>query len=214
MGYLDELEELSSIMKTTEDLNYAQRIIMIEMIEDKVEQEQLSDDYFIRFYEVVTEKQLGFDYAGILDSSIYSSASDEAKACLTVFPKFKTIQANSSLLSWIVNALKFTDHLALHYIQNILKEPPYSDPNNGIERSRYIQINHAKNRAHVAGRILNNLYDQRNKLEHRTIKDPNNPEKQKIIAPNFNKARKKIISDYPKALLSFEVAFNEFYQKI
>lgn len=212
MGYIEELEELSSIVRKSEDFNLGQRMIMLDLIENKKTQELQSDDFFIRFHEDTTKESLDINYESILGKNTYNFASQEAEACLNVCNVFSNLKANSTLLSWVVNALKFTDLIALHYIQNVLNEAPVNDPNNGTERSRYIQINKAQNRAHVAGRILNNLYDQRNKLEHRTIKDPSNPDNQIILNPDYNKARKKIWKDYPRALNSFKTAFSEHYQ--
>lgn len=211
MGYIEELEELYSVVAKSEDFNLAQRLMMLDLIENRKKEEQHSDDPFVRFYEDVSKEELNFDYRASLGEESYSAASQEAQACINVFNSFDDIKANSSLLSWIVNALKFTDLIALHYIQDILQEDPINDPNNGVERSRYIQINKAKNRAHVAGSILNNLFDQRNKLEHRTKKNPNDSSKQIILKPDYNKARKKIAKDYPKALLSFKIAYIEHY---
>lgn len=212
MGYIKELEELFYLVTKSEDFNIGQRVMMLELIENRKKKELQSDDFFIRFHEDVTKEDLNFDYETSLGEENYDAASQEAEACINVFASFEEIKANSSLLSWVVNALKFTDILALQYIQDILKEEPINHPDNGVERSRYIQINKAKNRAHVAGRILNNLYDQRNKLEHRTKKDPNDSSKQIILKPDYNKARKKIIKDYPKALKSFKTAYKEHYE--
>jgi hypothetical protein len=75
-----------------------------------------------------------------------------------------------------------------------------------------VQINSREYSAHVAGRIMNNLYEQRNKLEHRYMKDPNDEEKKILLKPDFGKARKRIQNDFPKALLSFRKAYKEYYE--
>lgn len=213
MSYLKELEELLTIVTRSEDFNYGQRIIMLEIIDSKIEVEKYSDDYFIRFFEDVINQKIAFDFKSALSDEYYKSASEEAEACIKIFSKFSEMKDNSLILPWIITALKYTDKLALHYIQEILKEDPIKINEHGTERSRYIQINKGKNVAHVAGQMLNNLYEQRNKLEHRTSKDPNNPGKQIILSPNYNKAKKKIQIDYPKALISFRNAYNEYYKK-
>lgn len=212
MSYLKELEELSKVVTCSEDFNYGQRMIMLEMIESKIVDEKSSDDYFVRFFEDIINQEIIFDFKSVLSENSYNSASEEAEACINIFSKFSEMKNNSSILPWIITALKYTDQLVLHYIQEILKEAHVKDEENGIERSRYIQINKSKYTAHVAGLALNNLYDQRNKLEHRTLKDPKNEGKQIILNPDYSKAKKKIQKDYPKALMSFRKAYIEHYK--
>lgn len=211
MSYLEELEELSKVATKSEDFNYGQRMIMLEIIESKIADEKSSDDYFVRFFEDILNQEINFDFKSVLSEDSYNSASEDAHACINIFSKFSEMRKNSSILPWIITALKYTDQLVLHYIQEILKEDPIKHDDHGIERSRYIQINKSKYTAHVAGQVLNNLYEQRNKLEHRTLKDPMNVRKQIILNPDYSKARKKIQNDYPKALVSFRKAYIEHY---
>ncbi|REE26004.1 hypothetical protein DFQ09_102596 [Winogradskyella pacifica] len=212
MSYLKELEELSQMNMANEDYNYAQRMIMVEMIQEKIIEEKSSDDYFIRFFEDVIKKEIDFDFKSVLSQGVYKSASEEAEACINVFPRLSEMKSNRSVLSWLVTALKYTDQLVLHYIQNVLNINPIKHNDHGVERSMYIQINTSEYSAHVAGSLLNNLYEQRNKLEHRYIKDPKNEDKKILLNPDFGKARKKIQSSFPKALLSFKKAYKEHYE--
>jgi hypothetical protein len=50
----------------------------------------------------------------------------------------------------------------------------------------------------VAGAILKELYDYRNKLEHRTIVHPDG--KQELIAPQRNLVRQFVVKHYPDVL--------------
>ena len=212
MGYLDSLKEIQQIAISSEDFNFAQRAILIDLIIKEIKEEEASDDLFVRFFEDVTGEKIEFNFKNVLSEISYLSASDEAEACMKIFPIFRRMTANSSVLSWLVNALKYTDELVLHYIQEILKIEPVKYLDHGKERSRYIQINKNDYRAHVAGSVLENLYAQRNKLEHRTEKDPITG-KQVIYPPDFAKALKKIQSTFPKALQSFQKAYIEYYNK-
>lgn len=212
MSYLKELEELSRMNMANEDYNYAQRMIMLGMIEEKIIEEKSSDDYFIRFFEDVINSEINFDFKAALSDDAYNSAREDAEACIKIFPRFSEMKSNRSVLSWIITALKYTDQLVLHYIQNVLNVNPIKHSDHGIERSMYVQINSREYSAHVAGRVMNNLYEQRNTLEHRYIKDPNNEEKRILLNPDFGKARKKIQNDFPKALLSFRKAYKEHYE--
>lgn len=212
MSYLAELYELSKTVTKSEEFNLGQRAIMLEMIDSRITEEEASDDYFIRFFEDVVDESIGFDFKSVLSDSTYESASQEAQACIGIFPEFAKMEATSSVLPWIITALKYTDQIVLHYIQDILNKKPVTAEGVGVERSRYIQIKE-KNQctAYVAGQVLDLLYDQRNKLEHRSIKDPKDESKQIIVVPNYLKAKRKIQKGYPKALKSFRKAYIEHY---
>lgn len=212
MSYLEELEELSQMNMRNEEYNYAQRMIMVGMIEEKIIEEKSSDDYFIRFFEDVINNEIDFDFKSALSKDAYNSASEDAEACINIFPRLSEMKSNRSVHSWIVTALKYTDQLVLHYIQNILNINPIKDPDHGVESSMYLQINKKEYSAYVAGSLLFNLYEQRNKLEHRYIKDPKNEENKILLNPDFGKARRKIKDSFPKALLSFRKAYKEHYE--
>lgn len=124
-----------------------------------------------------------------LTNEVYELAKGDATNCTGVANSINKLEEKPSLYIWLQNALKITDHLALHYLQNIINEVPTRQNDAGVERSRYIQINQRKNDAEKAGRILDKLYEWRNKLEHRYANVPNEPDKQKIIAPNYKEPK-------------------------
>ena len=103
------------------------------------------------------------------------------------------------IAAWLPNALKFVDNIVLHYIQDCCNEIPKSYPKAGIEKARYIQlIENENNIVSSAGAKLKELYDLRNKLEHRTKKHLNG--KQTIIQPQKNKVRFVAKKLYPNVL--------------
>jgi hypothetical protein len=212
MGYIEELEELSQMNMQNEEYNYAQRMIMLNIIHKEILEAQASDDYFIRFFEDVVNGDIDFDFKSALSEDAYNSASEEAEACIHIFPRISEMKANRSVLSWILTALKYTDQLVLHYIQEILKINLVKHPDHGTERSMYIQINSGEYSAQVAGNLLNNLYEQRNKLVHRLGKDPKDEEKKILIKPDLKKAKQLIHSNFPRALKSFRKAYKENYE--
>jgi|GEM_PF-1916880 len=212
MAYIDELQDLINAVNGAEDaFNFGQRGIMLDLINKEIEQEEVNDDVFVEFYEDVIKSGLDFDFSAVLDPVEYTAASTCATACFVIFHRFSELEANSSLLGWLSEAIKFTDHLVLHYIQTIRNEAPVRHPDYGIERSRYVQVNNGKYDAQVAGNCMNNLYERRNELEHRTQDDPKNPDRQIIIVPNYNKARKQIWKLYPRVLNSFLTSYKSHY---
>ncbi len=212
MGYIEELEELLKMNMQNEEYNYAQRMIMLDIIQKEILDAQASDDYFIRFFEDVVNGDIDFDFRSALSEEAYNSASEEAEACIHIYPRLSEMKANRAILPWIVTALKYTDQLVLHYIQEILKTKPVKHPNHGIESSMYIQINSSEYSAQVAGNLLYNLYELRNRLEHRYAKDPKNGEKKILLKPDFKKAKQLIHSNFPRALKSFRKAYKEHYK--
>lgn len=212
MGYIEELEKLSKMNMQNEEYSFTQRMLMVDMIQEKILEAKSSDDYFIRFFEDAINDNIGFDFKSALSEDAYNSAKEDAEACLIICPRLTEMKANRSVLSWIVAALKYTDQLVLHYIQEILAITPVKDPHHGTERSMYIQINSGEYSAQVAGNLLDEIYDQRNKLEHRYIKDPKNENKKILLSPDFGTAKKKIQKNFPKALISFRKAYKEKYE--
>ena len=212
MSYIEELDKIEIILKEGKDLNLAQRLILIEHLSKRRDLNQPSGDLFVAFFEDVVDQTIKFEFVKVLDSNSYEMASNEAKVCFALCPKFKDLSPTNSIFAWISGAIKYTDQIALHYLQEVCNIQPTKQENYGLERSRYVQINNKNNMAQAAGLIMNNLYDQRNQLEHRTIKDPHKPERQRIIAPNYKKALTQIHNKYPKALTIFEKAFLAYYK--
>ena len=78
-----------------------------------------------------------------------------------------------------------------------------------------MQINTKGIKAHKAGRIMAELYNERSKMEHQIRNDPNNPDKKIIHSPNYKKIKIKIKIKiqklFPVALDSFDNAYKEHY---
>jgi len=214
MDYLKTLDNIKNSISKGEELNATNKLIAIGLIEKEKESYVIEDeDSFVYFYEDVIDRKIDFDFEEKLTTPVYEVAQSDATNCVNTFSSIKKLEDNSSLYSWLQNAIRFTDHLALHYLQEIINETPEKQGDAGAERSRYIQINQKKNDAEKAGRIMDNLYDCRNKLEHRKIKDSEDSDYQRIIPPNYKRAKKQIVKRYPEALICFRESFIEFYAK-
>jgi hypothetical protein len=211
MSYLETLIELEKSV-TTSEFSINHKMIMIGLIGKEQKIENIKINPIKYFYEDVTSKSYSFDFASVLSLEASQLANDEIISCTNVFPVFSGIESSSSLLNWLQSAIKFTDQLSLHYLQEILKEAPTKQGDYGKERSRYVQINKKIYDAEKAGRIMDNLYDERNKLEHRTVNDSTNPGFQKIIPPKYHQARKKILKKYPEVLICFNDCFVRYYK--
>ncbi len=212
MNYLETLSDIKEAINKNQELKIAHKLVVLELISKEERSEEKSDDIFIYFYEDVIKNKLSFDFEKALTSPVYLLAQNDALTCTRLFETIDELEENSSLYSWLQSAIKFTDHLALHYLQVIKKEAPISQGEAGKERSRYIQINKKANDAEKAGRILDNLYECRNKMEHRTVSDPNTPNFQMIIPPNYKTVKKQIQKRYPEALINFRDAFQNYHK--
>lgn len=212
MDYLDTLNEIKESVGMNEELSLGHKMVILDLISKESEVVDIDKNPFIYFYEDVIEEAINFNFEPPLTPPVYQNASDDALNCLNLFRSLSKLKENSSLTNWLQNALKFTDHLALHYLQEIVGEAAEKQGQAGKERSLYIQINEKKNSAQKAGRILDNLYDVRNKLEHRTVSDPTRPGFQRIISPNYRKAKKNIIKRYPEALICFRNTYKDHYE--
>ncbi len=210
MDYLKTLRDIKDSIGKGRELTASNKLIVIGLIEKEEETIGMNEDSFVYFYEDVIDNNIEFEFEEALTTAVYQLAQADATNCLITFSSFKKIEDNSALYSWLQNAIRFTDHLALHYIQEIIKEEPEKQGDAGRERSRYIQINQKKNDAEKAGRIMDNLYECRNKLEHRKVE---NSDSQRIIPPNYKKVRKQIAKRYPEALICFRDSFVNYYNK-
>jgi hypothetical protein len=212
MDYLEILNEVKQSVNASKDINISHKLLLINLILREVESQTADEDIFIFFFEDVTSSKVSFDFKKALTLPVYELASKDAENCISAVKSFKNLEENNKLTLWLQSALKFTDHLALHYLQVIVKEVPVKQGDAGKERSRYIQINQKKNDAEKAGRILDNLYECRNKLEHRTVSDPLHPGNQKILPPNYKRTKKQILLRYPEALKCFQDSFAKFHK--
>ena len=175
MNYLETLSDIRKSIVSGKELDVGHKMIVIDLISKEEQSHTIGQDVFVYFYEDAIKTKLSFDFRVALTEPEYQLAQEDAQICVNAFPSISKLEENSSLYIWLQSAIRFTDHLALHYLQVIVKENPIKQGDAGKERSRYIQINQKKNDAEKAGRILDNLYDCRNKMEHRTISDPANP---------------------------------------
>jgi hypothetical protein len=154
---------------------------------------------FEYFYEDVISSSLSFNFKSVLGDAQFKNASEDALACLEICIDFSKLPIYS-ISGWLQNALKFIDHLVLHYIQEVLKETPIIL--GGEEKSRYIQIKRKKGEISDAGDKLIYLYELRSKqLEHRTRVFPDG--RQEIISPPRKLIRKEIAKSFPDVLKIF-----------
>ncbi len=160
------------------------------------------------FFEDVINEKLKNEYKTVLGDSVYKLAEHDARACLETCNEFKKLNSYK-LQGWLSNALKFADHFVLFYIQECMKTKPLKYDNCGDEKSRYKQLEEtAENRLmNSAGSILKNLYDARNKFEHRTKIHEDG--RQELMRPPVNKVYREVKKFYPNVLLHFESAFLE-----
>lgn len=212
MDYLKTLNDIKDSLEDGKELITSQKITLIDLISKEEEVVRIEDDPFTYFYKDVINKELDFDFTTAFPNNVYTLAQDNARTCTRVYTSINKIEENANLYAWLQSAIKFTDHFALHYLQEIKNEEPTLQGDAGRERSLYIQINQKANDAERAGRIMDNLYDCRNKMEHRTKNDPKRPGFVIIIPPKYRGVKKQIKKRYPEALLCFEEVFSNHYK--
>jgi len=162
---------------------------------------------FAYFYEDVISSSLSFNFKSVLGDEQFKNASEDALACLEICIDFSKLPIYS-ISGWLQNALKFIDHLVLHYIQEVLKETPIIL--GGEEKSRYIQIKRKKGEISDAGDKLIYLYELRSKqLEHRTRVFPDG--RQEIISPPRKLIRKEIAKSFPDVMKIFLRTYKGVY---
>lgn len=211
MSYLETLIETRNSVESSEGMPTNHKLILIELIEKEQSFEQANDDAFRYFYSDVIGSDDVFDFESILDD-LYTHAKIQAKVCIKIFNRFSDLQPNEDLQNWLSSAIRTVDCIAIHYLQDILNEEAVKKGDAGWERSRYIQINRNEVSAEKAGRIMDQLYLERNKMEHRTKNDPSIPGKRILITPKFKNINKKIRKKFPQALDCFNKAYKEFYE--
>ncbi len=210
MGYLDTLVKMQDSVGINKDFLPSHKVLMIELIEKEKSLKLAEENAFVYFYTNILEAAEIFDFSSVL-GDYYDEANGQAIICLNIFIDFASLEDDQRLRPWLQGAIKFVDFIVIHYLQEVLKEAPVSQGDVGKERSRYIQINRKGVKAQKAGRVMDNLYDERNKMEHVTKTDPNDPNKQILFPPKFSKVRKNIQKRFPEALESFNEAFKEYY---
>lgn len=195
-----EIENIENQVASLETIAY--KSFQLEMLADYLEKEKhksgAKENPFIFFYEDVIASSLCFNFQAALGDANYKNASDDALSCLNTCTEFYNL-SSWAVSGWLQNALKFTDIIVLHFIQECCNEIPKSYSNAGIEKSRYIQLSEKDGDISIAGAELKDLYDLRNKLEHRTIIHPDGS--QELISPKRNKVRQIVLKLYPDALI-------------
>jgi len=211
MSYLDTLIESKKSVEDSSDVPNNHKLVLIELIEKAHSLEVTSDDPFFYFYSDVTNREDIFEFKSVL-KGLYTDAQQHASSCIKLFIKISQLEENEELHIWLSSAIRVVDCIAMHYLQEVLEEEAIKQGDAGKERSRYIQINRKEIKAEKAGRIMDDLYEERNKMEHRTKNDPENPSKQILITPNFRRARKKILKRFPEALNCFDSVYKTHYE--
>ena len=195
-----EIENIENLVSSRE--TFASSSFQLQMITEYLEKEKrksgAKENPFIYFYEDVISSELSFNFKNTIGDTNYKNASDDALTCLNTCNEFRKLTP-WTIVGWLQNALKFADHIVLHYIQDYCKAIPKSYPNAGIEKSRYIQLSeNENNNISTAGAELKDLYELRNKLEHRTKIHADG--KQELISPQRSKVRYIVAKLYPDAL--------------
>ena len=194
-----DIENLEKSLSAPENsaLNSFHQDLIQEYLQKEQRKTTAADRPFEYFYEDVSASELGLDFKKILGEKYYRNASGDAMSCLHICNEFRKLSAYQ-VSGWLQNALKFVDHLVLHYIQEICKEKPKKYDKAGLEKSRYIQLSEKAGSPGIAGAYLKDLYEQRNRLEHRTIVHDDG--RQELIPPQRNKVRKLVVKLYPEVL--------------
>jgi hypothetical protein len=210
-----EIENIENAFASTETATSSS--YQLEMLSEYLEKEKrksgAKENPFMYFYEDIISSSLTFNFKTAIGDSNYKNASDDALACLNTCNEFRKL-SSWAISGWLQNALKFTDHIVLHYIQEYCKEIPKSYFNAGVEKSRYIQLSEKDGDISTAGAELKDLYELRNNLEHRTIIYPDG--KQELISPKRNKVRYIVVKIYPAALIrilkAYLIAYPNFHE--
>jgi len=194
---IENIENQVASYETTANSSY-QSIMLAEYLEKEKRKRGAKENPFVYFYEDVILSSLEFNFQLAIGEILYKSASHDALACLALCTEFKKL-SNWDVSGWLVNALKFTDNIVLHYIQEVCKEIPGKYKDSGIEKARYIQLSlKVDKEVSIAGAELINLYDLRNDLEHRTKTYSDGH--QELICPKRNKIRNVVLKLYPDAM--------------
>lgn len=193
-----EIENIEYHVAATEaPKSELQKQLLTEYLEKEKKKTGAKENPFVFFYEDVISESLQYNFETTLGTKSYKNASKDALGCLNICPEFFKL-SSWAVDGWLQNALKFTDHIVLHYIQDYCNETPKTYPKTGVEKSRYKHISEKDGDISVAGSELTELYDLRNKLEHRTITHPDG--RQELVPPRKNKVRRLVVKLYPDAL--------------
>ena len=194
-------DEILNIENQVASAEYEERPYYSQMYNDYIakenRKEQAKEMPFVFFYEDVIATTLNYDFQQNLGEQIYKDASDDALSCLEICNEFRKL-GTITVYNWLQNALKFSDNIVLHYLQEVCKETPKKYDDAGVEKSRYIQLSAKQCSISIAGHCLKELYELRNKNEHRTKTHPDG--RQELIRPKKGQARQTVGKIFPIAL--------------
>ena len=205
-----EIENLENMVVSDEtpEISNFHKLMISEYIEKDKRKARAKENPFVYFYEDVISTSLVLNFETILGEHSYKNSSDDALSCINICDEFHKLSTHT-VYSWLQNALKFTDNIVLHYIQEYCKEIPQKYQSTGVEKARYVQISEKEGDISQAGAELKELYDLRNGLEHRTITYPDG--KQELVSPKRNKVRHIVAKLYPDALRRILKTYKSIY---
>jgi hypothetical protein len=210
MSYLDTIIESKTTIEASSDVPVNQKLLLIELIEEKrIRIEAKADSFHYVYSDIVSSSDI-FDFKTQLDE-LYMTAQAHAGCCVDIFVSFSKVTPTVELQNWLSSVIRMVNCIVTHYLQEVLNVEAIKQDNYAIERSRYKQVERLKVKASKAGRIMFNLYEERNTMEHQVKNDPNNPNKKIFVPPNYKRSLRQINKRLPEALLNFDEAYKEYY---
>ncbi|HLS30737.1 MAG TPA: hypothetical protein VK021_07775 [Flavobacteriaceae bacterium] len=202
---IENMEHQASSIES--EVSEYQKEIIADYLEKENKKSSAKENPFVYFYEDIIENPIAYDFEKGLGLVYYKNASADALTCINICDDFYRL-SSWIINGWLQNALKFIDNIVLHYIQEVLKEIPKKYPNAGVEKSRYKQLSEkTENELRIIGIILEELYDLRNHLEHRTRIFSDG--RQEILRPQYNKVRRTVVKKYPHVLKALLKIYKE-----
>jgi len=206
---IEKIENLVSSKETTEiGFSSFQKQILSEYLEKEKRKSKAKENSFDYFYEDVIAATLAFNFQSALGDLYYKNASDDALICLEICNEFRKL-SSWNVGGWLQNALKFVDNIVLHYIQECCKDIPKPHPKYGVERARYVHLTEKGGVISTVGALLNDLYELRNGLEHRTKIYSDG--KQELLKPRWNMVRRQVTKLYPDVLRRILKTYKDCY---
>ena len=210
MSYLNTLIESKASIEASSDVPINEKILLIELIEEKRIQIEAKADTFHYLYSDIVSSSDIFDYKAQLDG-FYPAAQEHAGCCVDIFVSFSKLTPTVELQNWLSSAIRMVNCIVTHYLQEVLNVKAEKQDHYGLESSRYKQVERLNVKASKAGRIMFNLYDERNTMEHQVKTDPNDSDKKIFVPPNYSRTLRQIKKRLPEALINFDEAYKEHY---
>lgn len=138
---------------------------------EKKRKEEILESPFESLYEDLINGKILFDFWNALGEDVHRSISFDAEACINLSYPSKDVSL-SDFRNWLSSFLKTYEHLILNYIQECLNDTLEEKYRVGEEKSMYLHLEEKDDEnERVVGSIFKELYNFRNKLEHRIIYD-------------------------------------------